>query len=202
MSERQAALARLDSERLSNDPRLSQSRQARARELPARVLQFGEGNFLRGFFDWMLEHMNRQGLFNGRAVLLQPIAQGQAERINRQDGLYTVLLRGAVAGSVVESRELITSVSRCIDPHRDFDQALSVARQPELRFVVSNTTEAGIRLDPEDRLDARPARSFPAKLTQLLYTRFQHFAGDPAKGLVMLPCELIERNGDALRALV
>ena len=201
MSEPQS-LARLDAQWLASSPRLAEGQRARARELPERVLQFGEGNFLRAFVDWMLERMNQRGLFNGRAVLLQPIAQGLGERINAQDGLYTVLLRGAVAGSVVETRELITSVSRCLNPYDDFDQVLSAARQPELRFVVSNTTEAGIRLDPEDSLEARPARSFPAKLTQLLYARFQHFKGDTSKGWVMLPCELIERNGDALAQCV
>jgi tagaturonate reductase len=187
---------------LGSHPRWEESRAARARDLPERVLQFGEGNFLRGFVDWMLERMNRQGLFNGRAVLVQPIAQGSAELINEQDGLYTLLLRGVAAGSRSEQRELVTSVSRCLDPYRDFDAVLALAREPELRFVVSNTTEAGIRLDPDDRLDARPACSFPAKLTQLLYARFQHFDADPARGWVILPCELIERNGDALERAV
>ncbi len=187
---------------LVDDPRLAESRAVRARDLPERVLQFGEGNFLRGFVGWMLERMNRRGLFNGRAVLVQPIAEGLGERINQQDGLYTVLLRGVAAGAMLEQRELVTSVSRCLNPYRDFDAVLGLARQPELRFVVSNTTEAGIRLDPDDRLDARPACSFPAKLTQLLYARFLHFKADPAKGWVMLPCELIERNGDALERAV
>lgn len=201
MTEKEA-IPRLDLTELARNPRLSESWDARERALPERVLQFGEGNFLRAFVDWMLERMNRRGLFNGRAVLVQPIAEGRAESINRQNGLYTVLLRGAVAGKMLETREVITSVNRCLDPHREFDQVLDLAKQPELRFVVSNTTEAGIRLDPEDRLEARPARSFPAKLTQLLYARFRHFEGDPSKGWILLPCELIERNGDALEAAV
>jgi tagaturonate reductase len=167
-----------------------------------RVLQFGEGNFLRAFAAWMLHRMNQGGFFAGRTVVVQPIAKGQAQTINEQDGLYTVMLRGLERGQRVETRELVSSVSRCIDPYRDFDAFLSTARNPDLRFVVSNTTEAGIRTDPADRLDARPATSFPGKLTQLLVERCRHFGGDPSRGLVLLPCELIDRNGDALLAAV
>src|SRR5688572_28194800 len=136
----------------------------------------------------MLECMNRRGLFSGRALLVQPIAEGRAEAINRQSGLYTVLLRGVEGGQRVETRDVVTSVSRCLDPYSEFAAFIQSAAQPELRFVVSNTTEAGIRVDPEDALDSRPARSFPGKLTQWLYARFRHFAGDPAYGVVVLPC--------------
>jgi tagaturonate reductase len=146
--------------------------------------------------------MNGRGLFLGRAVLVQPIANGMADALNDQQGLYTVLLRGIERGQVRETREIVSSVSRCLNPYTDFDAFLECAKNPDLRFVVSNTTEAGIRTDPADRLDARPAVSFPAKLTQLLYARFQHFAGDPARGLVMLPCELIEQNGRNLERAV
>jgi tagaturonate reductase len=171
-------------------------------DAPERVLQFGEGNFLRAFVDWMLHRMNAGGFFSGRAVLVQPIARGQADTLNAQDGLYTVMLRGLERGRRVETREIVSSVSRAIDPHRDFDAFLACARNPDLRFVVSNTTEAGIRTDPADRLDARPATSFPGKLTQLLAERCRHFGGDPSRGLVILPCELVEQNGDALLAAV
>lgn len=174
----------------------------RPEELPERVLQFGEGNFLRAFVDWMLEAMNRRGIFRGRAVVVQPIAQGMADTINAQQGLYTVLLRGIEHGQVRETREIVSSVSRCLNPYEDYDAFLDCAKNPDLRFVVSNTTEAGIRRDPDDRLDARPAASFPGKLTQLLYARFSRFEGDPARGLVMLPCELIEQNGRALEHAV
>jgi tagaturonate reductase len=173
-----------------------------ATALPERVLQFGEGNFLRAFVDWMLHRMNTRGLFGGRAVLVQPIPQGMAAALNAQDGLYTVILRGLEAGQVRESREVVASVSRCLDPYRQYDAYLRCAENPDLRFVVSNTTEAGIRVDPDDLIEARPPRSFPGKLTQFLHARFQHFAGDPARGLVMLPCELIERNGDSLKEAV
>jgi tagaturonate reductase len=170
--------------------------------MPERVLQFGEGNFLRAFVDWMLHRMNERGLFTGSAVLVQPIAKGMTEALNAQQGLYTVLLRGLEGGALHESHELVQSVSRSIDPYADYDAFLACAKNPDLRFVVSNTTEAGIRTDPSDRLDARPATSFPGKLTQLLYARFRHFDGDPERGLVMLPCELIEKNGVALERAV
>lgn len=173
-----------------------------AAALPERVLQFGEGNFLRAFVDWMLQRMNDAGVFGGRAVVVQPIPAGAAAALGGQDGRYTVILRGLVDGRVEESRQIVSSVSRALDPYRDFDAFLACAAAPELRFVVSNTTEAGIRRDPADRPDARPAPSFPGKLTQLLHARFRAFAGDPAAGLVMLPCELVEDNGAALRRAV
>jgi tagaturonate reductase len=184
-------------------PRLGAALRLHARnDAPERVLQFGEGNFLRAFADWMLHRMSSGGFFTGRAVLVQPIARGQADALNAQDGLYTVMLRGLERGKRVETREIVSSVSRAVDPHRDFQAFLACARNPDLRFVVSNTTEAGICVDPADRLDARPAASFPGKLTQLLVQRCRHFGGDPSRGLVVLPCELVERNGDALLAAV
>jgi tagaturonate reductase len=198
-----ADLPRLDAKLLGSGRSFSRELTVPApRDLPERVLQFGEGNFLRAFVDWMLARMNRRGLFDGRAVLVQPIAAGMADAINGQDGLYSVVLRGLRDERVVESREIVDSVSRCLDPYRSFDAFLDCAKNPALRFVVSNTTEAGIRVDGADALDARPSPSFPGKLTQLLYARFQHVAGDPAGGLVMLPCELIERNGDTLKRAV
>ena len=170
----------------------------RPEPLPERVLQFGEGNFLRAFVDWMIDSMNARGLFRGRAVLVQPIANGMADAINAQDGLYTLILRGNERGLVKDERRLISAVSRCVNPYADFDAFLTCAKNPDLRFIVSNTTEAGIKTDPADRFDARPAHSFPGKLTQLLHARFTHFQGDPARGLVILPCELIENNGKEL----
>ena len=174
----------------------------RTSSLPEKVLQFGEGNFLRAFVDWMFARLNRRGAFGGRVVAVQPIAAGMARQINAQDGLYTLLLRGLQGGRIVEQREVISAVSRCIDPYQDFEAFIACAANPDLRYVVSNTTEAGIKTDPADAPDARPATSFPGKLTQLLHARFRHFDGDAARGLVMLPCELIERNGDALARAV
>jgi tagaturonate reductase len=173
-----------------------------APDLPEKVLQFGEGNFLRAFVDWMIQRMNDRGLFGGRVVVVQPIARGAAAALNRQQCRYTVLLRGVRGGEVRQTREVVESVSRALDPHIDFDAFLACARIPELRFVVSNTTEAGIRRDSLDQIGARPAPSFPGKLTQILHERFRWSDGDPARGLVVLPCELIERNGPCLRQAV
>lgn len=171
-------------------------------DLPERVIQFGEGNFLRAFVDWMFHKLNRQGLFNGRVVVVQPIAEGLVDKINAQDGLYTLLLRGLENGQPVEYKEIITSVSRGINPYADWDAFLKCAENPDIEYVISNTTEAGIAYDPNDRPDMRPPASFPGKLAVYLYHRFRHFNGDPAKGMVILPCELIDRNGDNLKKII
>ena len=170
--------------------------------LPERVLQFGEGNFLRSFADWMIGAMNRRGLFGGSVVVVQPIERGLVDVLNEQDGLYTLILRGLRGGQVVERREVITAISRGIDTYRDWRSCLAAAAQPELRFAISNTTEAGIAYVEEPRPADRCPASFPAKVTALLAERFDRLDGDPAKGLVFLPCELIDRNGEQLRACV
>ncbi len=171
-------------------------------EAPERVVQFGEGNFLRSFVDWMIDAMNGRGLFGGHVVVVQPIERGTVDVLNAQDGLYTLILRGLQGGQVVEQRQVITAISRGIDPYRDWNGFLAVAEQPELRFAVSNTTEAGIAYVDEQRPSHGCPASFPAKVTAFLYRRFGRFRGDPAKGIVFLPCELIDRNGAQLRACV
>jgi tagaturonate reductase len=170
--------------------------------LPERVLQFGEGGFLRGFVDWMIHGMNQQGLFGGRVVVVQPIAQGQVAKLNEQGGAYTLLMRGIEEGKVIERQELITSISRGINPYSDFEGYLRCAHNPDLRFIVSNTTEAGIAFNSEDSLADEPQASFPGKLTRLLWERYTIFGGDLSKGFVLLPCELIDRNGDRLKETV
>jgi tagaturonate reductase len=179
--------------------------QPRAQEmahLPERVLQFGEGVFLRGFVDWMIDLMNRQSLFNGRVVVVQPLPRGTVDQLNEQDGFYTLLLGGIRDAKIVKSRQVISSISRGIDPYRDYPGFLRCAENPDLRFIVSNTTEAGIVFSPTDRLADSPPASFPGKLTALLHARFREFNGGMHKGLVLLPCELIERNGDTLKKCV
>ncbi len=172
------------------------------RERKETILQFGEGGFLRGFVDWMIHRLNSQGLYDGSVVIVQPLAQGMVPVLNAQDGLYTQILRGVQQGKVVEEREIISSVSRGIVPHSDFASYIALAKSPDLRFVVSNTTEAGIACSADDRLADQPPVSFPAKLTQFLVERYKAFNGDPKKGLVMLPCELIEYNGKNLKRCV
>jgi tagaturonate reductase len=163
---------------------------------------FRSGNFLRAFADWMLHQMNKQGLFEGRAVLVQPIAEGLSRQINEQDGLYTLLLRGLKNGQPYEEQEIISSVSRCLNPYGEWDECLRCAENPAIEFVISNTTEAGIAFDAEDKLTNEPPVSFPGKLTAYLHHRFNHFEGDASKGMVILPCELIDRNGDNLKKVV
>lgn len=171
-------------------------------DLPERVIQFGEGNFLRAFVDWMFHQMNKQNLFNGRVVVVQPIAQGLVDRLNEQDGLYTLILRGLKDGKPTELKEIISSISRGINPYTQWDEYLKCAENPDIEFVISNTTEAGISYDKNDSLDKKPPISYPGKLTAYLYHRFNHFKGDPTKGMVIIPCELIDRNGDNLKKII
>lgn len=170
--------------------------------LPVKVLQIGEGNFLRAFADWIIESANRKGIFNGSAVVAQPIAKGLSELINAQNGMYTVLMRGIEDGEVVESFERITSVSRCINPYDNWEEFIEVACADGLEVIISNTTEAGIAYVQGEKITDVPEASYPAKLAALLYARYRKFGGDITKGLLILPVELIERNGDNLNRCV
>lgn len=175
---------------------------SQAPALKERVLQFGEGNFLRAFTDWMIDKANRQGVFDGSIVLCQPIAQGMGDLINAQEGMYTLIMRGVEHGEAVEKIEPNTSVSRCINPYEDYDALLALARSEDLRVVISNTTEAGISYKAGDKLTDRPAQSFPAKVCAFLYERYQAFGGATDKGLLFLPVELIDDNGANLLRIV
>ena len=162
------------------------------------VIQFGEGNFLRGFFNYFLQKMNEKGLYDGKAVIIQPRAGGKCGLLNEQDCKYNLYLRGIQNGEIVKEHTFIESVSRCIDPYKDFDGYLALADNPDFRFIVSNTTEAGIEFVDSCKFDDTPALSFPAKLTQLLYRRFKN----GLKGFILLPCELIDNNGAELKKCV
>ncbi len=168
---------------------------------PVRILQIGEGNFLRAFVDWMVDVTNGAGLFNGRITMAQPLARGIADLSNAQDGLYTVILRGVQGGQTVESRRIVSCVDACLNPYAQWGEMLALAADPTLRFVVSNTTEAGIAHVAEPLAEGCPD-SFPAKVAALLWARFQKLGGTAASGLVFLPCELIEANGSKLRSIV
>ena len=162
---------------------------------PVRVAQFGEGNFLRAFVDYMVDLANEKGVFNGSIVLIKPIAFGSLDNFKKQDCQYTLQLRGRVNGQPYKETRQITCVKDIVSPYDDYDRYISIARIPTLRFVVSNTTEAGIVFHAEDRFEEKLNITFPAKLTQFLYARYEEFHGDPEKGLVMLPVELIDDNG-------
>ena len=168
------------------------------RDAPEKVMQFGEGNFLRAFVDCFFDLANERAGFHGKVALVQPIAQGLTEPINAQQGLYTLYLRGSEKGTKVDEKRVISCVSRCINPYEDWQAVLALAASPELEIVVSNTTEAGIVHEKESTFDQTPPLSFPAKLTRVLYERFR--AGQ--KGLIILSCELIDDNGKVLQSCV
>ncbi len=169
---------------------------------PERVVQFGEGNFLRAFADWMIDEVNARQLFHGNVLVAQPIRHGMAGALNQQDGVYTLLMRGVQNGQVVEARRIITATRRAVNPYEQWSELVAAFRGPHVRFVVSNTTEAGIAYVPEPFSNGVCPESFPAKVTALLYERYAAVHGDARKGLVFLPCELIDRNGDNLRKTV
>ena len=172
------------------------------KDAPERVLQFGEGNFLRAFVDYFFDMMNEKAGFNGKVVLCQPIAPGLADMINEQEGLYTLYLRGFENGEKVNARRIISCVSRCLNPYKDFDALMDCAKNPDLRDISCNTTEAGIAYDPACQFTDRPAASYPGKLTQFLYERFKNFGKEAGKGFVILSCELIDNNGKELEKCV
>ncbi len=159
-----------------------------------RFIQFGEGGFLRGFADWMIHKMNEKTDFEGNVVVVQPIERGMCDMLTAQNCNYTHIIRGEEG---VET-SVIDVISRCINPYTDFESYLALAAQPELRYVISNTTEAGITFSATDKYEDAPPASFPAKVTRLLHRRFEL----GLDGFVFLPCELIDRNGDNLRKTV
>ncbi|MFR3728310.1 tagaturonate reductase [Lacrimispora sp.] len=172
------------------------------KEAPERVLQFGEGNFLRAFVDYFIDMLNEKTGFNSKVVLCQPIAPGLADMINEQEGLYTLFLRGFENGKKVNEKRVISCVSRCLNPYKDYEAVLACADNPELRFIACNTTEAGIAYDPSCQFTDVPADSYPGKLTQFLYRRFEKFGKEAGKGFVILSCELIDNNGKELEKCV
>ena len=172
-------------------------------QYPERIIQFGEGNFLRAFVDWQIDLLNEHTDLNAGVVIVRPIASDFQPSLSTQDGLYTTIIRGLnEKGEAVSDARLIRSVNREISAYHDYDEFLRLAHNPDIRFVFSNTTEAGISYHAGDRFDDAPAVSYPAKLTRLLFERFSHFAGAADKGWVIIPCELIDYNGEALRELV
>ena len=166
---------------------------------PEKIIQFGEGNFLRAFVDWIIWNMNQKTNFNASVAVVQPIDRGMAEWLNGQDCLYHVNLQGRLNGEAINSLERIDVISRALNPYSQNAAFMALADQPEIRFVISNTTEAGITFDPTCKFTDAPASSYPGKLVQLLYRRYKTFEGDPKKGLILMPCELIFLNGHHLK---
>jgi tagaturonate reductase len=167
-----------------------------------RIIQFGEGNFLRAFIDWIVWNMNDKANFNSSVTVVQPIPNGTVETLNSQNGLYHLILKGIDKGKPVYSTQLIDVIDRGINPYIRFDEYLKLAENPDMRFIISNTTEAGIAFDPENKFDDRPAGSYPGKLVQLLYHRYKTFGGAKDRGFIIFPCELIFENGKALKECI
>ena len=182
--------------------RLNRTSAPQAKRYTEKVIQFGEGNFLRAFIDWIIWKTNQKTDFDAGVVVVQPIEKGMVEWLNEQDGLYHLNLQGILNGEAVDSVEMIDVISRGVNPYSDFAAYLRLAEQPEMRFVISNTTEAGIAFDPACKLDDAPASSYPGKLTQLLYHRYEYFKGDMSKGFIIFPCELIFENGKHLKECI
>ncbi len=166
--------------------------------LPTRILQFGEGNFLRAFADWMVQEMNTKLNFQAGVTVIQPIDHGMVDKLNQQQGLYTVLLTGILEGQAIRKQTLVECIQEGINPYTDFQHFLEKAHDPAYQLVLSNTTEAGIVFEAKDNFQDTPPSSFPAKLCRWLYERYLHFQGDTARGLIFLPCELIDQNGSKL----
>ena len=173
-------------------------------DYPERVLQIGEGRFLRGFADWIIHQLNQMGIFQGRVVVVAPRPSGSenVRMLNRQDGLFTVGLQGIEDGQTVNRREIVTSVSRALDPGQNWESFLACAEDPKIAVIISNTTEAGIAYESESYIAGQCPKAFPAKIAAYLYHRYRHFSGALEAGVTVLPTELIHHNGDALRALV
>ena len=175
---------------------------AQAAKYPTKVIQFGEGNFLRAFVDWIIWNTNKATDFNAGVVVVQPIDRGMVDMLNSQDGLYHLNLQGIDKGQAVDSIEMIDVINGGLNPYTQNEEFMALAENPDIRFVISNTTEAGIAFDPSCKLDDKPASSYPGKLTQLLYHRYEHFNGDMTKGFIILPCELIFLNGKELKKCI
>jgi tagaturonate reductase len=182
--------------------KLNRKSQGLEKKFPIKVVQFGEGNFLRAFVDYAFQRLNKEVDFNAGIAMVQPLKGGMVDMINDQDGLYTLFMNGIKKGEKIQDIELITNIVKAVNPYSDFADYVALAKESELQFIVSNTTEAGIAFIESDTPDMQPPVSFPAKLTVLLYERFKHFNGNAAKALTIIPCELIDYNSETLKKYI
>jgi len=177
-------------------------REVKTTDHPTRILQFGNGNFLRAFADWMVDIANEKGFFDGKIHIVQNHSKTGFDQMKNQDCLFHVLEQGMKNGEIHQKTRLVSSVSGISYPKDNYPEYLKLGKNPDLRFVISNTTEAGILFDPADaEFDFLP-ETFPGKLTALLHHRFEHFEGDSTKGMIIIPCELIEKNGQVLKSCI
>lgn len=172
-------------------------------KLPIKFLQFGEGNFLRAFVDYLIDKMNKEADFNAGVAVVQPTVGGLVNMLEEQNNLYTLFVRGVKKGQIVDDQTVISAIQRSLSPYDHYQEYLDLAKGEDLQFILSNTTEAGIAFDEsEATLEAGPHKNFPAKVTAFLYERFKHFNGAEDKGLHIIPCELIENNGLTLKKYI
>ena len=171
-------------------------------QYPIKVVQFGEGNFLRAFVDYIIDKLNKEADFNAGVAVVQPLNGGLIPILKEQEGLYTLFMRGVKKGHLIDENRLISCIQNAINPYSEYENYLSLAKEESLEFLISNTTESGIAYDPTDTTFDTCPNSFPAKVTALLYKRFEHFNGATDKGLTIIPCELINYNADTLKAVI
>lgn len=169
---------------------------------PIKVIQFGGGNFLRGYIDWMIDVLNIESDFNGDVLLIKPTENGSYDSLQDQDNLYHVFTKGIKESALINSSHLIECIQDVIQPYREWQQYIDSAKISSIRFIVSNTTESGIKFNATDLMEDKPPQEFPAKLTQWLWARYNHFEGNLDKGCLCIPCELIENNGAALKKCI
>ncbi len=172
------------------------------KERPVKIMQFGEGNFLRAFIDWMIQTSNDKGIMNSNVAVVQPLEFGRVAELEKQDGLYTLMLEGIDQGKTYKETQIIDSLRDFINPYTQYDKYLEYAKSEDLELIISNTTEAGIAFDESDTDFTKTPKSFPGKLLALLKARYDHFNGAMDKGLEIVPCELIDYNGDNLKAIL
>lgn len=166
---------------------------------PVKIMQFGEGNFLRAFIDWIVDSMNKKANFNAGVVVVQPMPFGRVKELSEADGLYTLYLQGINNGQTVKTHQVIDCLEDFINPFTEYQKYLDYAKSEDLEYIISNTTEAGIAFDPNDTDFTKTPNSFPGKLLAFLKVRYDYFKGDSSKGLEIIPCELIDHNGDTLK---
>ncbi len=169
---------------------------------PVKIMQFGEGNFLRAFIDWIVDSMNKKSNFNAGVVVVQPMPFGRVKELSEADGLYTLYLQGINNGETVKTHQVIDSLEDFINPFTEYQKYLEYAKSEDLEFIISNTTEAGIAFDSSDTDFTKTPNSFPGKLLAFLKARYDYFKGDMTKGLEIIPCELIDHNGDTLKEIL
>ena len=187
---------------INNKLKLNRENFGSGKTYPIKVLQFGEGNFLRAFVDFAFHKLNKELDFNAGVVVVQPLPGGMVEMLDEQDAMYTVFLNGVKNGNKIQEIHLVDNIVKTINPYKNFKALLDVAKLDSLEFIISNTTEAGIELVETDVLSEECPKSYPAKVAAVLYERYKHFNGDLSKGLTIIPCELINYNADTLKSIL